>query len=160
MRLMRTTTAAVLLGPLALPPAAPAQTTGQTTAAPGIAVVVDGTVAHGGTFDAGRLAGLPQRDLPAAGGAPGGDHRGVLLWDLLRQADPVEQPVKNPGLRHTVLVTGRDGYAVAFSFGELDPDGSADAVTLLTRNNALQLLVPADHTRRRNVHDVTRITVQ
>ena len=84
----------------------------------------------------------------------------MLLWDLLRQADPVEPPVKNPGLRHTVLVTGRDGYAVAFSFGELDPDGSADAVTLFTRNNALQLLVPADHTRRRNVHDVVRITVQ
>ena len=160
MRLMRTMPTAVLLGLLALPPSAPAQTTGQTTPAPGIAIMVDGTVAHGGTFDAARLAGLPQRDLPAAGSAPGSDHRGVLLWDLLRQADPIEQPVKNPGLRHTVLVTGRDGYAVAFSFGELDPAIGADAVTLFMRNGALQLLVPGDRTRPRNVHDVVRITVR
>ncbi len=158
MRLIPLMAEAALLGMTAVPAAAEAQAQAQAPA-----LVIDGAVAHGGTLDAGRLARLPQLSLPVTSGAGGGRSdrgQGVLLWDVLRQADPVEQPVKNPSLRHTVLVTGRDGYAVAFSFGELDPDGGADAVMLTTRSGALQLLVPGDRTRTRNVHDVVRVTVQ
>ena len=157
MRLIPILAGAVMLG--GVPPPAMAQ-----PVVPPPAVVIDGAVAQGGSFDATRLARLPQQDLPVSygtgGGVHGGRYQGVLLWDLLAQAAPIEQPAKNPGLLHTVLVTGRDGYAAAFSFGELDPGGSADPVLLAMRRGALQLLVPGDHTGGRDVHDVVRITVK
>lgn len=156
MRLIPILAGAVLLA--AVPPAL-----AQPASAP-VTVVVDGAVAQGGSFDSARLARLPQQNLPVTygtgGGVHGGRYQGVLLWDLLTQAAPIELPAKNPGLLHTVLVTGHDGYAAAFSFGELDPGGSADPVLLAMRNGALQLLVPGDHTGGRDVHDVVRITVR
>ena len=155
MRLIPILAGAALLGAVLSP--------GRAQPAP-VAVVVDGTVSRGGSFDAARLARLPQQSLPVTygtgGGVHGGRYQGVLLWDLLAQAAPIEQPAKNPGLLHTVLVTGRDGYAAAFSFGELDPGGAADPVLLAMQKGRLDLLVPGDHTGGRDVHDVALITVR
>ena len=36
---------------------------------------------------------------------------GVLLWALLEKAELIDEPGKNAQLRHTLLVTGRGGYA-------------------------------------------------
>ena len=128
------------------------------------AVLVDGAVEHGGPVDAARLARLPQQSLPvtyATGqGVRSGRYQGVLLWDLLQQAGPLDQPGKHAALRHTVLVSGGDGYAVAFSFGELDPGGSADPVLLATQDGSMQLVVPDDRTGARDVHDVIRISIK
>ena len=84
---------------------------------------------------------------------------GVRLWDLLMQAGPRNAPAKHAILRHTLTVSGRDGYQVAFSFGELDPDGSADPVLVVMTAGHASLVVPGDRTAARNVHDVARMTV-
>src|SRR5262249_33294552 len=40
---------------------------------------------------------------------------GVLLWTLLEKAQTIDEPGKNASLKHTLLITGRDGYAVALA---------------------------------------------
>ena len=37
---------------------------------------------------------------------------------------------KNAALRHTLLITGRDGYAVALAVGEVDPHYEGKSVIL------------------------------
>jgi DMSO/TMAO reductase YedYZ molybdopterin-dependent catalytic subunit len=46
-----------------------------------------------------------------------GKFRGVSLWTVLDKAGLANGPEKNAYLRHTILVTGSDGYATAFSEG-------------------------------------------
>ena len=54
-----------------------------------------------------------------------GRYTGVLLWALLEKAEPIDEPGKNATLRHTLVITGRDGYAVALALGEIDPHWSS-----------------------------------
>ena len=125
---------------------------------------IDGAVAHPGPVDAATLAHLPQQNLPVVygtgHGVRDGRYAGVMLWDLLLHAGPQDETGKHARLRHTVMVSGRDGYAVAFSFGELDPGGSADPVLLVPGGATIDLLVPGDRTGARDVHDVAHITVR
>ncbi len=90
---------------------------------------------------------------------------GVPLWTLLGEARLADDTGKMPGLRHAVLVTGRDGYAVALSFGEFDPEFEGKAVLLAWQRDgkdldAPQLVVPGDKRGGRYVHDVARIEVK
>jgi hypothetical protein len=42
-----------------------------------------------------------------------GSYTDTLLWGLVEKARTVDEDGKNARLRHTLLVTGRDAYAVA-----------------------------------------------
>ncbi len=125
--------------------------------------VLDGAVARSGPVDPSALARLPVISVPVSQITGHGQSHdrpsGVRLWDLLQQAGPRDAAAKHAGLRHTVTVVGRDGYQVAFSFGELDPDGSADPVLVVVSAGRAGLVVPGDRTAARNVHDVARMTV-
>ncbi len=125
--------------------------------------VLDGAVARPGPLDPQALARLPVVSVPVSQlTGHGMSHErpsGVRLWDLLLQAGPQNAPAKHAILRHTLTVVGRDGYQVAFSFGELDPDGSADPVLVVVSAGHASLVVPGDRTAARNVHDVARMTV-
>ena len=127
------------------------------------AVVLDGAVAYPGPLDPSALARLAVVSVPVSQvtghGVSHDRPSGVRLWDLLMQAGPRNEPAKHAILRHTLTVFGRDGYQVAFSFGELDPDGSADPVLVVMTAGHANLVVPGDRTAARNVHDVARITV-
>ena len=127
------------------------------------AVVLDGAVAHPGPIDPPALARLAVVSVPVSQvtghGVSHDRPSGVRLWDLLMQAGPRNEPAKHAILRHTLTVSGRDGYQVAFSFGELDPDGSADPVLVVMTAGHASLVVPGDRTAARNVHDVARMTV-
>ena len=127
-------------------------------------VTLDGAVAHPGPVDPASVARLPVLTLPVVHitghGIAQDRPSGVLLWDLLQQAGPVDAAAKHAGLRHTLAVVGRDGYQVAFSFGELDPAGGADPVLLVVAAGAVRLVVPGDRTAARDVHDVVRMTVR
>jgi DMSO/TMAO reductase YedYZ molybdopterin-dependent catalytic subunit len=90
---------------------------------------------------------------------------GVPLWTLLGEAKLADETGKLPGLRHAVLVTGRDGYGVALSFGEVDPEFEGKAVLLAWQRDGKdletpQLVVPGDKRGGRYVHDVVHIEVK
>ncbi len=158
---MSTNLIALIVVLAALLPAIPLRA--QPAASASAPLVLDGAVAHPGPLDLSALARLPVVSVPvnqATGhGVSHGRPSGVRLWDLLLQAGPRNEPAKHAILRHTLTVSGRDGYQVAFSFGELDPDGTADPVLVVMAAGHADLVVPGDRTAARNVHDVARMTV-
>src|SRR2546426_9158364 len=51
-----------------------------------------------------------------------GAFTGVLLWDLLNEADIITNPAQdNDLIRKTVLITGSDCYEASYALGELIP---------------------------------------
>ena len=93
---------------------------------------------------------------------------GVLVWRLLEGAGGINEAESRANLRHTLMITGRDGYAVALSVGEIDPKLAGEpAIIAYLRNDqpfssgdALQLVMQWDRHDTRNVHDVVRIEVK
>jgi hypothetical protein len=112
----------------------------------------------------------------ASGGKVPGAH-GISIngaveppWTLLQQAVIKLTPgVKNDILRHTIVVTGSDGYAVVLSVGEIDPKFggdraiiaySMDGKPLRHGRGPARLIVPTDKAAGRAVSDVVSITVR
>lgn len=94
-----------------------------------------------------------------------GTWRGVLLWTLIDKAGLANGPEKNAYLRHTIVVSGADGYAAAFGEGELDPRLEGKQVILAFMKDGamldgMQLVVPGDAHASRGVHDVISIEVK
>ena len=118
------------------------------------------------------LASFPQTEVDVAfrtgKGESRGRYRGVLLWTLLQRAGVGRGPGHHDELRRTFLVTGRDGYAVAFSVGEIAPDfGGTRAMVATTVDGAalpagdgIRLIVPGDRFGARSVRDVVAIEVR
>jgi hypothetical protein len=135
-------------------------------------LAVDGRVEHPLTFDRTALAKLPQTSVDVtegtAHGQMTGHYTGVLLWDLIAQAKIKPDPDKmKHHLQDTILVTGRDGYAVSLSLGELDPMFEGKQVIIETPGpdagkapSELRLIVPNDKMAGRAVKDVVRIDVE
>jgi len=93
------------------------------------------------------------------------DCTGVALSVLLARASPSIGSQRNAGLAHTLLITGDDGYAVALSFGEFDPDyGRAQALVATDCGGkpleAPRLIVPGDSHAGRAVRGVVTIEVR
>jgi hypothetical protein len=100
-------------------------------------------------------------------GKSSASYTGVLLWSLLEKAGLVDEPRKNANLKHTLLITGRDGYAVALTIGELDPHYEGKSVILACAGGdppasavQLRLVVPGDAHGGRSVRDVAAIEVR
>jgi DMSO/TMAO reductase YedYZ molybdopterin-dependent catalytic subunit len=136
-------------------------------------VAIDGAVLHPENWTAATLKTLPPTTLTVSFATGHGEERarwtGVLLWTLLGHAGIVADPrVSHASLRRTLLATGSDGYAVAFSVGELDPDlGAAPVLVAYARDgvdlapgDGLRLVVPGDKLGARAVRGLVRITVQ
>lgn len=102
-----------------------------------------------------------------ASGSSKGTYTGVLLWDVLAKAELVDDAGQNSRLKHTLLVTSKDGYAVAVALGELDPAYGNKKVLLAYKGTDnvpsfehLRLLVPGDVHAGRAVRDVASIEVR
>jgi len=98
-------------------------------------------------------------------GTVSANFKGALLWTVIDNAGWVDGPEKNAYLRHTVLVSGADGYAAALSEGEIDPKLEGKQVILAYEKDgqplaAPQLVVPGDAHASRGVHDVMTIEVR
>jgi hypothetical protein len=100
-------------------------------------------------------------------GEKSGRYTGVLLWSLIEKAGLANVGAKNAALRHTLLVTGRDGYAVALAVGEVDPHYEGKSVILAYAGGeppasiaAPRLVVPGDKHGGRSVRDVASIEVR
>jgi hypothetical protein len=133
--------------------------------------VLSGAVTHPLTLDAATLQTLPATTITvtfqSGSGEESGTYTGVLVWDLLQKAGMVNAPGKNMALRHTLTVTGRDGYAAAIAEGEFDPLYGNKQVLLAYRAadrkasfDHLRLLVPGDLHGGRFVSDVVSIDVK
>jgi len=100
-------------------------------------------------------------------GEKSGRYTGVLLWSLIEKARLTDVGAKNAALRHTLLITGRDGYSVALAVGELDPHYEGKSVILAYAGgeppasiDAPRLVVPGDKHGGRSVRDVASIDVR
>lgn len=123
------------------------------------------------TLDEKTLSALPVASVEVsyarASGSTKGTYTGVLLWDVLAKAELVNDAGTNGRLKHTLLVTSRDGYAVAVALGELDPAYGNKKVLLAYKGTDnipsfehLRLLVPGDVHAGRAVRDVASIEVK
>ena len=133
-------------------------------------IVLTGAVENPLQMTAGSLRALPPTELTLdfmAGPHPEkGSFKGVLLWKLVSLAAVKDRGGKGSSLLHSIIVTGRDGYAVALAIAELDPKFEGKTVLLAydedgrPLRNGFRLVVPGDHEGGRNVRDVVRIEVQ
>jgi len=154
---LRTLAAAALLVCLAIP-----------AFADDAAVAVGGQVQHPGPVTIADLQKLPATSVPVSfatdKGPEGATYTGALLWTVIGNAGPIDAPGKNTKLRHTYLVTASDGYAVALSEGELDPNFEGKSVILAYEKDGkpagIRLIVPGDKHGGRAVRDVVKIDVQ
>jgi len=133
--------------------------------------VLDGTVKTRLELSETMLRSVPKTeidvDFETGKGRETGRYAGALLWSLVEKAELVNEAGKNAVLRHTLLVTGRDGYAVSLSIGELDPHYAGKSVILAYEGGTppaslsnLRLVVPGDAHGGRSVRDVVRIDVK
>ena len=133
------------------------------------ALSVTGSVAHPLHLSLADLRGLPTAHVSvsqASGRGPVAlDCTGVTVATLLKKAEPSFGTQKNANLAHTLLVTADDGYAVALSFGEIDPDyGHVEPIVATDCSGkpvaSPRLVVPGDVHAGRAVNGVVTIEVK
>jgi hypothetical protein len=97
-------------------------------------------------------------------------YEGVLVAAVLQEAGvPLGKELRGPHLANSLLVEAADGYRVAFSLAEIDPDMSEGVVLLADRKDGklldakegpYRLVVPRDKRHSRWVRQVIRFSVQ
>jgi hypothetical protein len=132
-------------------------------------IALVGAIQNPGSVTKEEIAHLPPVDVTVNEqtdkGTSEGKYRGVLLWTLVDRAGLVNGTDKNAYLRHTILVSGADGYAAALSEGEIDPklEGKQVIVAYMKDGklfDGLRLVVPGDAHASRGVHDISIIEVK
>ena len=132
-------------------------------------MLIDGQVAAPRQWSVADLKGQPPVTVETSYLSGHGEEHarftGVPLWALLGEAKLADKEGKHPDLRHTVTVTGRDGYAIAVAFGEFDPEFEDKNVLVAYERDGkptegLQLVMPGDKRGARYVHDVVHIEVK
>jgi DMSO/TMAO reductase YedYZ molybdopterin-dependent catalytic subunit len=136
---------------------------------PAPTVALSGAVTTPSTLSLADLKAMPAIDVTISfvtgHGSESGTYRGALLWTVLDKSGLADGPAKGARLRHTILVSGNDGYQVALSEGELDPNFEGKQVILAYAENGkdldpadgIRLIVPGDHHGGRAVKGVVRI---
>jgi DMSO/TMAO reductase YedYZ molybdopterin-dependent catalytic subunit len=133
-----------------------------------------GLVQNPKTFTRDDLAAYPSITLTVSFGAgqgfQTGRYTGVMLWDLLKEAEVTVDPARaNDKLRKYVIVTGSDGYDAIYSLGELDPDFGGQIVMIAYAKDGQPLgpgegmarsIVDSDKRGGRAVGNLARIEVR
>jgi DMSO/TMAO reductase YedYZ molybdopterin-dependent catalytic subunit len=132
-------------------------------------VTVSGLVRTPATLTEEALGALPAATVEARFGTMRGEERhtwrGPLLWEVLGRAGIVDAPGKRTFARHTVLVTGADGYGAALAIGEIDPQLEGKRAILAVADEAgplpaPRLIVPGDGHGARQVRDVVAVELR
>jgi DMSO/TMAO reductase YedYZ molybdopterin-dependent catalytic subunit len=146
-------------------------TAGDPSAPPDSDIMLDGNVKHPQRLTVDTLRKLPAERVEVAfqtgRGMEKSSYTGVLLWALLEKAGGIDDPAKGAELRHTIRITGRDGYVVVLSTGEIAPDfGGKPAMVAYERDGqeladtGLRIVMPGDKHGGRYVRDVAEIEVK
>ncbi len=134
-------------------------------------LVFDGNVKNPQRLSEERLRSLPAEraevSFQTSRGTETSSYAGVLLWTLLAEAGGIDDSAKGAELRHTIMITGRDGYRVVISTGEIAPDfGGKRAMLAYERDGkdlgqaGLRVVMPGDKRGGRSVRDVVRIEIE
>ena len=133
------------------------------------AVVIDGLVKHKLTLAAGDLRAMPSQTREVSfqtdHGPQKATYTGVLLWAVVARAE-IDDGAKFGELHHVMAITGKDGYLVMFSLGEIDPNfGQAPVMIAYERNGqpipgGLRLVVPGDVHGARDIRDLAHIEIR
>jgi DMSO/TMAO reductase YedYZ molybdopterin-dependent catalytic subunit len=135
-------------------------------------LVLDGAVKTPLHVTAADLQGMTPTELDVAFQGEHGEtkahYTGVALWALLDRAGGLADPDKGAALHHTMTITGRDGYFMVLSTGELHPEFGNKGVILAYLHDGqpndakegLRLVVPGDKRGGRSVRDVVHIEVK
>ncbi len=134
----------------------------------GTGIAVGGHVEHALHLTITELNAMPRHSVDVAfetsHGPQSGHFSGALLWDLVEKSGIAEGSgtKSKHHLQHAVLITGRDGYAVTVSVGEIDPDFEGKSVILADDDAAkgARLIVPGDKHGGRDVRDVVSIDIE
>jgi hypothetical protein len=137
----------------------------------GTGFVLDGKVKHPQQFNVDTLRRLPAElvevSFQTGRGIEKSHYTGVLLWTLIGEAGGIDDAAKQAELRHTISITGRDGYVIIISTGEIAPDfGGKPAMVAYERDGeelgdqALRVVMPGDKHGGRYVRDVAEIEVK
>ena len=103
-------------------------------------------------------------------GSDGGTFTGILLWDLVQEAEVIIDPNRRNDLcRKSVLMTGSDCYEQLYALGELAPrlGGSHQVIVAFLRDDVpmddgegmARMINPGDKAGARRVRNITRIRV-
>ena len=132
-------------------------------------VRIGGAVARPMTLTADDLKDMPRQTATVSAHSQVGTYEGVAVRELLTRAGvPTGQEFRGAVLAQAVIVTGLDGYKVAFGIAELDPATSGRTAFLADRKDGaplgdnagpLQLIVPGDVRPARWVRQVVSIDV-
>ncbi len=139
--------------------------------APAGELALTGKVVHPQQFDLAKLRALPSEEVQVSFDTEHGPEHagftGVSLWGLLGEAGGIDDKARGAVLRHTIKVTGRDGYFVVLSTGEIAPDfGAKPALIAYQRTgeaagtSGFRLVMPDDKRGGRYVRDVVTIDVE
>ena len=137
-----------------------------------LALLAAAALTVGGTakVDAALLAGLPAAQATLS--AHGETHRceGPVLADVLtRLGVPQGQTLHGTALQRGIMLHARDGYAVLFSLGELDPGTGGEVAIIATRcdgkpltaeDGPFRLVVPGDKRPARSARQVESIELR
>jgi DMSO/TMAO reductase YedYZ molybdopterin-dependent catalytic subunit len=132
-------------------------------------LAVTGIVANPLHLSLADLRGLPSAHVAVSQASGHGpvtlDCTGVTIASLLKKAAPAFGPKNNANLAHTLLITADDGYAVALSLGEIDPDyGHVEPIVATDCSGkplaAPRLVVPGDIHAGRAVNGIVSIEVR
>ena len=143
-------------------------------AVPTTSFELSGAVDRPAAYALPELQGLPQRTAAVTFGTGRGpfsaSFSGPTLWSVLGSAGLTPVPgARNSSLRNVVVATGSDGYAAAFSGGELDPRfgggrapilvGTAQDGQPLGADGFARTVVPGDAIGGRYVRNLAQLDV-
>ena len=147
------------------------QSTQSEATAPSSGLVLDGKVRHPLRLSIDTLRKLPAErvevSFQTAHGVEKATYTGALLWTLLGEAGGIDDSAKGAELHHTINITGRDGYMVVISTGEIAPDFGGKAAMIAYERDGeelgdkgLRVVMPGDKHGGRYVRDVVAIEVK
>ena len=133
-------------------------------------LAVTGDVPTPLTLGASDLAAMPREQAEVS--EQDGEkttYEGVPLQEILKKAGiPFGRQMRGKALAGYVLAEAKDGYAVAFSLGELDPDlggtrvivaNKRDGKPLFEYQGPVRLVIPADKEGARSVRMLEKLEV-
>lgn len=115
-----------------------------------------------------ELRALPRTTVTTQSRGKTVTHEGVLVADVLRRAGLGAGHGHGSALMTVVVATSRDGYQVAFSMGELDPDLSASQILVADTQDGkplpddtgpFRIVAPKDLHGSRGVRALERLEV-